>query len=118
MPIRSVTNITGHTLLFINTESSRDNREILTNSTRDVGGAWVPWARTAAEFPGHHFQIINADNEQILWYIWQRRAGDGDFIRASHVGFVDPGPHIAGDAGTSGDRNLFITANSLTANVP
>lgn len=115
MAIRNVTNVTGHTLLFINTESSRDNREISPNTTREVGGAWVPWCWRAADFPAHHFEIIDADTDEVLWYIWQRRANDGDFIRASNGGFEDPGAPINGNARTSGDRNLWVDGG-ITAN--
>jgi hypothetical protein len=115
MAIRNVTNVTGHTLLFINTESSRDNRWIPPNTTMDVGGAWVPWCTKAADFPVHHFEIIDADTDQVLWYIWQRWSSDGDLIRASSAGFEDPGPPINGNSGTSGDRNLWVDGG-VTAN--
>jgi hypothetical protein len=107
---KNVTNDTDHPALFINTETSRDNRSIGPHETTDSIGAWVPWCRREDEFPSHHFQIIDEESDQVIWYIWQRKAADGDFIRASQSGFEDPGSPINGDPATDGDRNLWIDA--------
>ena len=111
--IQNVTNARGRELLFINTENSGNNRTIAVSSTREVGNAWIPWCSDKNSFLAHHIQIVDADSEQILWYIWQRQAADGDLVRVSRTGFEHPGAAALGVPETGGSRNLWIDGNGL-----
>ncbi|MGY1607666.1 hypothetical protein [Geodermatophilus sp. SYSU D00700] len=112
--VRNITNITGHRILFINSETSRDNRYIDDNSTVSVD-AWTPWCTKERDFPAHHFEIINDENEQILWYVWQRNVGGDDRVRASRGGWEDPGGRIEGRSQVGGSCNLFVRPDGLSA---
>jgi hypothetical protein len=115
-PIRSVTNERNSAILFLNMESSWWNREVPPQRTIDAGGGWVPWCGSQNEFLSRHIAIIDTSTETVLFYIWQRRASDGDFVRASPTGFEDPGPQIAGQPEPRGDRNLRIDASGVQLN--
>src|SRR4051812_42012047 len=91
MAVHFVQNNTPHEVWFRNTEWSGNFRQIPAGQGREVGNAFVPWARSQAEFVGHHFEIIDADVDEIKWFIWQSRKGDGDFIRAEQHDYQDPG---------------------------
>jgi hypothetical protein len=113
--VKNVTNLLGDQLLFINTESSRDNRYLPPTQTTGVNDAWIPWCGNPADFPFHHLEIIDTATGTVLWYIWQHWSKDGDFVRASKKGYEDPGPDIGGVAQVGGERNLWIDGAGMRA---
>jgi hypothetical protein len=115
-PIRTVTNERNTAIMFLNIENSGWNREVQPQTTIDAGGGWVPWCPGPSDFIRRHIAVVDTSTERILFYIYQRRASDGDFVRASIVGFEDPGPTIAGDPVPGGDRNLRVDASGVTLN--
>ena len=86
--IRNVINFYNDPISFINTESSRDNRNIApgSQSIPDIGG-WVPWCTRSQDFQVHHMQITDQSSNQVMWYIWQQQASDGDWVRFSREAF-------------------------------
>lgn len=113
--IQNVTNVRDHNILFINTESSGNNREITPRTTKSVGNCWIPWCARESEFATHHIEIIDTSADTVLWYIWQQNSSDGDLVRASRTGFAAPGPQISGDSRVGRSYNLFIDADAVTA---
>ena len=96
MAVKFVQNNTDREIWFRNTEWSGNFRQIPGGEGRDVGGAWVPWARNEQEFFVHHFEIFDAVEDRVKWYIWQQRSG-GDFIRANANGWQDAANPVAPD---------------------
>lgn len=115
-PIQNVTNERNSSILFLNMEWSGYNKEVPPQQTIDAGSGWVPWCGSENEFLRRHIAIIDTSTEQVLFYIWQRRASDGDFVRASTVGFEDPGPQIAGTPAPGRNRNLRVDMNGVQLN--
>jgi hypothetical protein len=91
--VQSVTNLTNHEILFVNTETSRDNRYIHSMDTESAG-AWVPWCSDNASFPFHHLELIDESAGHVLAYVWQHRTAQGDFVRISRDGYEDEGAHL------------------------
>lgn len=116
-PIVSVTNERTSPILFLNIENPVFNREVPSHQTKSAGGGWVPWCGWEGEFLTHHIAIIDTSTETVLSYIWQRRASDGDFVRASTTGFEDPGPLIAGTPEPRRDRNLRVDVSGVQLNL-
>jgi hypothetical protein len=116
MPVTSIQNVVNtrnSSTLFINTESSGNNREIASESLENVGNCWIPWCTRESDFPAHHIEIIDTSSEIVLFYIWQRAAADGDFVRASTTGFEDPGPPISGDSRVGRSYDLWVDPNTV-----
>ncbi|GIH77169.1 hypothetical protein Plo01_35980 [Planobispora longispora] len=113
--VQNVTNVRGSGVQFINTENSGNNRIISPQQTVNVGNCWVPWARNENELIGHSLLIIDTTTDQVLWYIWQRWAPDGDFVRASQKGWEDPGTPIPGESTPGHSINLWIAENEIRA---
>jgi hypothetical protein len=121
MAITSIQNIANNrnaSILFINTESSGNNREIPPNNVMSVGNCWIPWCTRESDFPSHHIEIIDTNTDTVLWYIWQQKAFDGDFIRISPTGFESPDPAhvIGGNSQVGRSYNLWVDTNTVTAN--
>jgi hypothetical protein len=99
--IQRVINERNGTIVFRNMESSGNDRIIAPGDTVDVGGAWVPWCTNNGEFPAHHIQIEDCSGTK-LFYVWQRNANDGDFVRVSETGFENPGKQVVAAGGSIG----------------
>jgi hypothetical protein len=114
---QNVTNTRGFSLLFINTESSQNNREIDPQATVSVDNCWIPWCFKADDFAGHHIEIIDRDGEAPVWYIWQQ--DNPAVIVASTEAFVYPATPIHGSSAIEKSYNLFIGPgdNDLSANL-
>lgn len=108
--IQNVTNGRSKSIMFINTETSGNNRTIDPRRTVGVGNCWIPWCTNERDFPAHHLEVIEVDSGAVLWYIWQQRAFDGDFIRISTDGFKTPEPAhvIDGSADVGHSYNLYV----------
>jgi hypothetical protein len=114
--IASVSNETSGKIMFTSTEDAGANREISPQFTSHRN-CRVPWCGFEGEFPMRHLAITDVDTDRVLFYIWQRRESDGDFVRASPSGFQDPGPQIPGDSQAGGrDRNLRIDSSGIRLN--
>jgi hypothetical protein len=105
-------NARGGSLLFINAESSGNNRVIDPGQLIGLGNCWVPWCFKAQDFPSRHIEIIDQDTDVVLWYIWQQdnNAAEGrtTMVCASRTGFEQPGPAIGGDATVGTSYNIVI----------
>jgi hypothetical protein len=85
--IRNITNLTNGPIDFKN-EESQDNRTVQSNQQVDTGNAWTPWCEKADDFTNHHIEIKAPG--KVLWYIWQCKGNDGDFVRKSTSGWQNP----------------------------
>lgn len=65
--------------------------------------------------PGSSLRDHQRENDQVLWYIWQRRAEGDDRVRASKTGYVYPGDAIEGRSEVGGSINLFVRPDGLSA---
>jgi len=103
-------NARGGNILYINAESSGNNRVISPGQITDLGNCWVPWCFKESDFPFRHIEIIDMDTDRVLWYIWQQdnRPGQTTLVCASRTGYEQPGPGIAGDAAVGKSYNLVI----------
>jgi hypothetical protein len=74
-------------------------------------GCGLPVCQNQSEFASRHIEVTDADTESVLAYIWQRKAPDGNFVRASLIDFEDPGSLTARQpqAGRH-PRNLWVDA--------
>ncbi|MDF9749194.1 hypothetical protein [Arthrobacter sp. ES3-54] len=117
-PVQSVTNFWTGSIWFLNMEEHKYDRQIPQGQTLNVGSGWVPWCRWTEEFGTRHIAIVDANAGTVLFYIWQWRGDDGDFVRASSNGFSKPGPHIAGQPEPGGERNLLVNTNRVILSKP
>jgi hypothetical protein len=114
--VQSLTNNLSDNILFIDTENAGCNKEIPANRTFSIGCV-VPWCTTQSDFPSRNMAIIDVSSGTVLFYVWQRNASDGNFVRFSTTGFVDPGAAIPGTGRAGGSpRNLLIDANGISLN--
>jgi hypothetical protein len=113
--IQNVGNEREANVLFLNTESSGNNQEIAPGTIVSVGNAWIPWCFRERDFPVHHIQIVDTSSETVLFYIWQRNASDGDFVRVSSIGFEDPGAQLVA---AGGSYNLRVGMGGVSLNPP
>ena len=109
---QNVYNARAGSLLFINAESSKNNRVIDPGRITGVDNCWVPWCFKKDDFPSRHIEIIDQDTDVVLWYIWQQdnnpAQGRTTMVCASHTGFEQPGPAIGGDSTVGTSYNLVI----------
>jgi hypothetical protein len=116
--IQMVRNDMTDTLLFINTEFSGNNAELYAEQTVSVNNCWVPWCDADYLFAVHHIEIIDQTSNKVLWYIWQHKDVDGDFVRCSNTGFTTPGTPL-GDRYTVGTSvNIEISADGSIGLLP
>ncbi|MEV0308548.1 hypothetical protein [Nonomuraea fuscirosea] len=114
--VQNVFNVLDADVLFVNLENSGNNRFIPAESSINVGNCWVPWATSEPQLLGHALLIVNAANEDVLWYIWQRHVpGQGNFVRASNKGWDDPGEPLRGEPEAGHSINLMIFENRVKA---
>jgi hypothetical protein len=103
---------TTNSILFVNLENSKNNRVINSGDLVNLDNCWVPWCFEEKYFPSHHIQIIDQDNDKVLWYIWQQEnkasAGLTTMVCASTKGFEQPGPPIGGDSTVGYSYNIVI----------
>ena len=87
MSLRRMLNFSDEQITFINTETSRDSRVLQPDEQSGDIGAWWPWCTREADFPAHHFEIIDTSTNETLWYAWQQNNQDGDWIRITRTPF-------------------------------
>jgi hypothetical protein len=106
-------------ILFINTESAKNNVENGPATTESVNNCWIPWCNDESDFAAHHIEIIDyKSTNTVLWYIWQHEDIDGDFVRISNNGYETPGSTIDGLIDTGSSWNLEINPGGVHANPP
>lgn len=114
--VQSLSNERGGPILFIDTENAGCNKEIPPQNTRSIGCV-VPWCTRQLDFPSRNMAIIDVNSGSVLFFIWQRSASDGNFVRFSPSGFVDPGSPIPGTPQAGGSpRNLRIDGSGISLN--
>ncbi len=69
--IQNVGNITGEQVVFVNLESSGNNRVVDNGAFLSVGNCWVPWCDRGNQYAQHHIEI--RQGTKILYAIWQKR---------------------------------------------
>jgi hypothetical protein len=89
-----VRNLRSADVRFYNLESPANSYIIPSGAIVDVKGVPVPWCPNATDFSAHHIEIQERNSGAALFYIWQRNASGGDFVRMSETGFVDPGQRV------------------------
>lgn len=105
--IQDVINAANRSILFINTEFSGNNAEILNGQDVNVNNCWIPWCTRNSDFAAHHIQVQD-ETGNVLWFIWQ----NGPLVRASRTGFDPDAPAINGDADVG--QSLTLAVNNVS----
>ena len=73
---------------------------------------WIPWCLSAGDFANDHFLTVGYENQVPVYWIWQERQADGDFIRYSTSGsYENPATRIPGSSAVTGNRDCGLTLN-------
>jgi len=107
--VQSIRNDRSNPIEYQNLEHPNCNKSIPGGGTTRNVGCDVRWGYNETEFREKRAEIQDATTGQLIAQIWSRDvSGEGDFVRVSTTGWIDPGDHIDGNAKAGSPERLLV----------